>query len=70
MLFESRVTEAATLRSLPVLQPRDGRATISSHSSLVVFVSNENPGGVTAVTPLKLRPTCLGSGIDKHSPDR
>ena len=63
------MTGAATLRSLPVLQPRDGRAIISFHSSLVVLVSNENPGGVTAVTPLKLRPTGLGSGIDKDRPD-
>jgi hypothetical protein len=37
------MTGAATLRSLPALQPRGERATISSHSSLVAFVSNENP---------------------------
>src|SRR3954466_5001700 len=33
----STMMEAATLRSSPVLQPRGGRATISSHSSLVVL---------------------------------
>jgi hypothetical protein len=39
----STMTGAATLRSSQVLRPRGGRATISSHSSLVAFVSNENP---------------------------
>jgi hypothetical protein len=34
---------AATLRSSPVLQPRGGRATISTHSNLVALVSKENP---------------------------
>ena len=39
----STMTGAATLRSLPVLRPKGGRATISSHSSLVVLASNETP---------------------------
>jgi hypothetical protein len=39
----STMTGAATSRSSPVLLPRGERATISSHSSLVVLASNENP---------------------------
>ena len=39
----SMMTGAATLRSSAVLRPRGGRATISTHSSLVALISNENP---------------------------
>ena len=39
----SMMTGAATLRSSPVLQPRGERATITTHSSLVVLASNETP---------------------------
>ena len=52
----STVTGAATLRSSPVPRPRGGRATITTHSRLVVLVSNENPSRSSLLSDVRHSP--------------